>query len=405
MLYVGIDVAKRSHTAAAVGEHGCVVVAPFRFDSTAAGFTKLLKRLSENGVVPFSAAVGMEATGHYWISLFDFLVRQGFEVSVINPLQTDAFRRVETVRKTKTDSTDALQIAELMRFKTFEPSALGDETIQAMQQLSRYRSYLVEERTSLKNKLAALIDLVFPEYSSLFSDMFCATSLEVLKGFGTPKELLATSVATIEKTLCSFSCGRIGKDRAKALRAAAASSVGVSFRSDAMAFEIKLVVENIQFLGSQIKDLEDELERLLGKSAGRWLTTIPGIGVVLASAIASEIGDAKRFETPRKLIAYAGMDATKRQSGESDPKGHMSKRGCPHLRCSLMRAADTVRRFDPYFKDHYEMKIAEGKHHYVALSGVARKLAEVILALMKEQRAYEPVPPPHHRPSTVMSEK
>lgn len=99
------------------------------------------------------------------------------------------------------------------------------------------------------------------------------------------------------------------------------------------------------------------------------------------------------------------MDATKRQSGESDPKGHMSKRGCPHLRCSLMRAADTVRRFDPYFKDHYEMKIAEGKHHYVALSGVARKLAGVILALMKEQRAYEPVPPPHHRPSTVMSEK
>ena len=124
MLYVGIDVAKRSHTAAAVGEHGCVVVAPFRFDSTAAGFTKLLKRLSENGVVPFSAAVGMEATGHYWISLFDFLVRQGFEVSVINPLQTDAFRRVETVRKTKTDSTDALQIAELMRFKTFELKVL-----------------------------------------------------------------------------------------------------------------------------------------------------------------------------------------------------------------------------------------------------------------------------------------
>lgn len=67
----------------------------------------------------------------------------------------------------------------------------------------------------------------------------------------------------------------------------------------------------------------------------------------------------------------------------------MSKRGSSYLRYTLMQAADNVRRFDPYFGDYYDAARARGKHHYVALSGVARKLCGVVLALMKEQRPYE----------------
>ena len=92
------------------------------------------------------------------------------------------------------------------------------------------------------------------------------------------------------------------------------------------------------------------------------------------------------------------QDASKHQPGESDPNGHMSKRGTPYLRYGLMRAADCARKRDPYFGDHYAKAVARGKHHYVAVSGVARKLAGVILSVMKEGRAYEPVPPPHHQP-------
>ena len=105
-------------------------------------------------------------------------------------------------------------------------------------------------------------------------------------------------------------------------------------------------------------------------------------------SIAGEIGDPDRFETPKKLIAYAGMDASKYQSGANqDTNGHMSKRGSSELRRALMLAADKVRIYDPYFGEYYDSMKARGKHHYVALSGVARKLAGVCLSLMREQPA------------------
>ena len=110
-------------------------------------------------------------------------------------------------------------------------------------------------------------------------------------------------------------------------------------------------------------------------------------------------GDPDRFETPKKLIAYAGMDASKYQSGANqDTNGHMSKRGSSELRRALMLAADKVRIYDPYFGEYYDSMKARGKHHYVALSGVARKLAGVCLSLMREQRPYESEPPEHHLP-------
>lgn len=95
----------------------------------------------------------------------------------------------------------------------------------------------------------------------------------------------------------------------------------------------------------------------------------------------------------KKSHCFAGIDASKEDSGKFESScNHMSKAGSSHLRYALMTAADKARMYDPYFADYYDSLIARGKHHYVAVSGVARKLAGVILALTKEQRAYEPRP-------------
>ena len=398
MLNIGIDIAKRSHTAGAVDGGGKVVVEPFRFNNTADGFAKLLARLAKAGAEPGDALIGMEATGHYWIALFDFLCGHGWRVAVINPIQTDAFRRVETVRKLKTDASDALLIADLVRFKAFEPSAMADEATAGMRDLARFRMSLVEECTALKNQLKALMDRAFPEYGGMFSDMFCASSMAVLKSFPAPEQVARTDIRTIERTLREASRGRVGRAKAEQLKAAAKASVGVSFGAESLAFQVKVVAETLEFIGGRVDAVEAELDSMLEGTQGEWLKTIPGIDTVLASLIAGEIGDANRFATPKQLIAYAGMDASKRQSGESDPNGHMSKRGTPYLRYGLMQAADCARKYDRYFGEYYDKAMARNKHHYVALSGVARKLAGVILSLMKEGRAYEPVPPSHHRP-------
>ena len=398
MFNIGIDIAKRGHVAAVVEQNGKLLVESFKFCNTADGFAKLLSRLEQAGVSGADALVGMEATGHYWIALFAFLCSQGYRGAVINPIQTSAFRKVETVRKLKTDAVDAVLIAELVRFKTFEPSAMADEATVGIRDLARFRMSLVGEQTTLKNQGKALMDRVFPEYEVLFSDMFGAGSIAVLKAFPDPAEIVKADMQTLERTLNQASRGRLGRARAEELKRGASSSVGVSFGAKSFALQVRVIVETIEFIAGQSAELEEALASLLAEPQGAWQKTVPGIDTALAALIAGEVGDARRFGTPRQLVAYAGMDATKRQSGESAPNCRMSKRGSPFLRYALMMAADGARRHDPGFRRAYEQARARGKPHSVALSVVARKVAGVCLSLMKEGRAYEPVPPSRHQP-------
>lgn len=403
--YIGIDVAKRFHVLHAVDDSGSPVVESLRFDNTSSGFAKMLGRLEAAGVAPADSLAGMEATGCYWVALFDFLTSRGYDTAVINPIQTDAFRDVWTVRKVKTDAVDAAMIADLVRYKRFEPSQLGDELTDELRTLARYRSSLVERSTALKNRATAALDRVFPELSGLFSGSYGPTQRELLKRCATPAQVLGADPGELAELLLAASRGRCGGEKAAALVEAAESSVGVGFGSRALAFELRLVMEELEFVRGLVGELDAELERLLGETSGRWLLTIPGVGVALAATIAGEIGDPHRFANPHQLLAYAGMDPTKDESGATvDTDGVMSKRGSSRLRWAFMQAADCARRFDPYFGDYYAKKRgADGKHHYVALSGVARKLMGVCLAVMKEERSYEPSPPANHAPGHASS--
>ena len=400
MIYIGIDIAKRFHVLSAVDDDGRTVIGSFRFANTDEGFRRLLARLERAGAGPGGSLAGMEATGHYWVALFDFMTARGYDVAVINPIQTDAFRDVWTVRRVKTDAMDAAMIADLVRYKRYEPSALGDEATDELCSLARYRLSLVERSTMLKNRATAILDRVFPELDGLFSGSFGPTQRRLLEFCATPEQVLSTNVRTLERILREASGGGCGREKAEELKEAARRSVGVGFGSRTLAFELRLLMEELDFIRGQIDEVESELAVLLDATAGRWLLTIPGIGLALAATIAGEIGDPNRFEGPHQLMAFAGMDPTKSESGETVASGGgMSKRGSGTMRWAFMRAADSVRRFDPYFGDYYARKRGEDKkHHYVALSGVARKLMGVCLALMKEGRPYEPAPPKHHRP-------
>ena len=390
MHYIGIDIAKSEHMLGVIDEAGQNTVAPFKVKNTLKGLEEMLGCLDKAGVTPEDAMIGMEATGHYWLVIYEFLTDQGFEVSVINPIQTNAFRDVLSIRKTKTDAIDCIVIAELLRFGGFEPSSLAEEKMMALKQHTRFRTALVVEMTALKNKATAILDRIFPEYCTLFSEPYGAGSMAILQRFPIPEEVLGTDIRTLTRVLAESSKNRFGRREAECLKELAKTSVGVSLSSKALSFEVKQIVERIAFTEGQIAALEDEIEALLVQTKGKWLATIPGIGVVFASAIAAEVGDASRFENEHKLMAFAGMDPSKIQSGDFDgDKGKMSKRGSPHLRHALFLAADSVRRWDPYFGDYYDKLRAKGKHHYVALSGVARKLCAVVLTLMKEDRAYE----------------
>lgn len=387
---IGIDIAKSRHVAGVLDGDGKAVGNPYGFGNDIEGFAGLLKRLGELGVESDDSIVAMEATGHYWMATYVFLADHGFKVAVVNPSLINAFRRSDTLRKTKTDAIDAFLIAKYAREKRLAASPMSLEESDGLKQITRYRRHLLKERTMLKNKCTAVVDRVFPEFGSLFSDAFGKAAKALLKADPIPSGIASTDIRTLERILKEASNGRLGRAKAEAVKAAAKESVGVPFATSSLAFEIRRIIELIEFLDRQIEEVDAEISRMLQETSGRWLTTIPGVGDVLAATIIGELGDPNRFESPKKVIAFAGIDASKEDSGKFESScNHMSKAGSPHLRYALLAAADRARVFDPYFGDYYDSLIARGKHHYVAVSGVARKLAGVILALAKEQRAYE----------------
>jgi transposase len=334
----------------------------------------------------------MEATGHYWLSVHAFFLELGYDVKVINPIQSEAFRKMY-IRQTKNDSKDSFIIAQIMRFGQFSATNLSKEGTVALRQLSRYRLALVDSCGDCKRRVIALLDQVFPEYDSLFSDTFGVASTEILLKYPTPEDMLTVSTRKLTTLLTKASHGRFGEEKAKQLKDAAAETFGVVFAKDAFAFQIRQLMEQILFLEKQIDELEKEISALL-KQVGSFITTIPGIGDTLGAIIVSEIGDIHRFDAPGKLVAFAGLDVKVNQSGEfTATKSKISKRGSPYLRRAIWLAAGRAAFCDPILSGYYQSLRARGKHHLTAVGAVARKLSNIIFVILRENRPYQKFPP------------
>ena len=209
----------------------------------------------------------------------------------------------------------------------------------------------------------------------------------------TPEDLLSVSTRKLANLLEKASRGRFGKEKAEQLKAAAASSFGVSFAKDAFAFQIRQLIEQLEFLEGQIAELEEQISSLL-KQTGSYITTIPGIGDILGAIILSEIGDIHRFDAPNKLVAFAGLDVRVTQSGEfTGTRQKISKRGSPYLRRAIWLAASRAAFCDPILSEYYQSLRARGKHHLTAIGAVSRKLCNTIYTILKEDRPWQPIPP------------
>ncbi|EGO62977.1 IS110 family transposase, partial [Acetonema longum] len=312
------------------------------------------------------------------------------EVKVINPIQSDAFRKIY-IRQTKTDSKDSFIIAQIMRFGQFSATNLSAENMIALRQLSRHRLSMIDTCGDCKRRVIALLDQVFPEYASLFSDTFGVTSKKILLKYPTPKDMLTVNTRKLTALLTKASRGRFGLEKANQLKSVAAESFGVIFAQDTFAFQIRQLLAQLIFLETQIEELEEEISLLL-KQTNTYITTIPGIGDTLGSIILSEIGDIDRFDAPNKLVAFSGLDVRATQSGEfTGTKNKITKRGSPYLRRAIWLAAERASFCDPILSDYYRTLKLRGKHHLTAVGGVARKLCNIIYAILKENRPYEPV--------------
>jgi transposase len=388
MYYVGIDVGKNNHVASMMDASRKATFKAYTFTNTREGAQSLLEKIQSHAVEQTQVETGMEATGHYWLALYSFLFDAGYTLHVINPIQTDGWRKGVEIRKRKTDNIDSLLIADLIRYGEFVESKLADESLLSLRTLTRFRSYLVDSIADLKRKVICVLDQVFPEYESIFSQVFGATSKEVLLTYSTPAKLERVSVEQLTELLASISRQKCGKVQAQRLSQAAARSFGVTFCRDTFSFQLRILLEQMNFIEQQVADTEKQIKAIMDSLASP-ITSITGIGPVLGAVILAELGDISRFESAAKIVAYAGIDASVSQSGEFESTSNrMSKRGSPYLRRALYQAAMVAAFHDPELIAFYQKKRSEGKHHSVCIGAVARKLCYIIFTILRENRPY-----------------
>jgi transposase len=384
MMYCGIDVAKLKHAVSWMDEKGQTVKSGISIANTRPGFDQLHQELQALGG---EVTVGLEATGHYWLALYDDLTRNHYPVIVLNPLQVAAYRK-SGIRKVKSDASDAIWIADYIRIAHLPPTEQSLPVFLQLRELSRFRFRLTEQVGNLKRKLLTILDRVFPEYEQMFSNVFLQASRAVLQEAVSAQEFADFDLQELAQVLAEASRGRFGLEKAEKLQAQARLSVGVSFLTDAVHIEMRCLLAQLELLDTQRTEIDQAIADLMAKIP-QHITSIPGIGPVTGAAILSEIGDIQRFETLDKLVAYAGIDATVYQTGQFEAsEAHMSKRGSPYFRHALWLAASSAVLHDPSLKAYYQKKRDEGKHHGTALGAVCHKLLARIFVVLKEKRAY-----------------
>ena len=387
MVCVGIDVAKDKHDCCILDSDGTVRADCFTIPNNSDGFKRLLQTIQDCTQKSDKIKVGLEATGHYSYNLLGFLLDNGLATYVLNPLCTNLYRKSLSLRKTKTDRVDARTIASMLLsdvgLKPYTDTAYHNEELKS---LTRYRFDKVKERAKLKSSIARLICILFPELEKLVPSLHIASVYSLLEEFPGAQQIAATHLTRLKALLETASKGRYKRDMALEIRDAARNSIGSSM--PAKSLELQHTIRLIRELDNEITEIEEQIQAIMDELNSP-ITTIPGLGFRMAAMIFAEVGDFTRFDSPDKLLAYAGLSPSTYQSGQlKNCYPHMEKRGSRYLRYALYNATKYVCHWNPTFADYLAKKRAEGKHYNVALSHATKKLVRLIFALEKSRETY-----------------
>lgn len=388
MVCIGIDVAKDKHDCFILDSEGETLADVFTIPNTMDGFRSLLEKIQLVTTPQDKIKVGLEATGHYSYNLLGFLLDSGLDTYVLNPLHTNLYRKSLSLRKTKTDRVDARTIAAMLMsdvgLKPYTDTVYHNEELKS---LTRYRFDKVRERAKLKQSVSRLVCILFPELEKLVPSLHMVSVYALLDEFPGAAQVAGANLTRLKFLLADASKGRYGRDMAITLRDAARASIGSVM--PAKSLELRHTIRLIRELDAGIEEVEASIQDLMEQLHSP-ITTIPGIGFRMGAMILAEVGDFSRFDSPDKVLAFAGLSPSTYQSGQlNNCYAHMEKRGSRYLRFALYNAAKYVCHWDPTFRAYLAKKMAEGKHYNVALSHAAKKLVRLICALEKSHQPYQ----------------
>ena len=388
MIAVGIDIASKKHDYFMIqsGTGLTFKRSSVTIDNNESGYKKLHKDIQA-----FSGAtgdsdilIGLESTGIYHTNIIAFLIGCDYKVMMINPILTNMARKSNKVHSQKNDNLDSQVICKYLidhsdELTPYTPTLYHRLNLKS---LSRKRFYIVETLRKAKLTVNNLVQIMFPEFKTLFSNIYGDSAISVLKEYGSPAKLAKAHLSKVASLLH----GRC-KCTAEELIEAAKHTVGLS--DDCYAFELADAIEELEHIQKRVDKYDAEIKKYVDELCPNILS-IPGVGYITAGLLVGEIGDANRFHSAESLIAYSGIDPMVYESGDYAAT-HLipSKKGSKYLRYALFQVARIIWQCDPVYKAYYEKKLNEGKHYYVALGHIQKKLVRLIHSLMKSGNNYE----------------
>lgn len=390
-VYCGVDIGKRHHVAAVIDAAGDVLCKPFSFANDAKGFGTFFERLEKLGG-PSRLSLGMEATGHYWYALHDAVRQHGYNIAVLNPIQT-AQQAKQSIRKQRNDRIDAGHIATVIKNGQARTALVPGEMAMNCRQLTRLWESLRLQRARIKQLIRSRLEAAWPEYEDCFTDIFGATSLRVLRSAQTPQDLLLLEKDALVREVRAASFGRLGSAAVERIWQSAAQSVGMRRGLHGVRIAVTSLLDQLEAFKPVRLQLEVQI-KTLAEQLPSYLLTLPGANPLRIAGLYGETDPISAFTSADQLVAFAGLDPTVSQSGEYEaPRRHISKRGSPYLRRTLWAMASVeVRREGPW-RDYYQRRRAQGMHHLATITAAAIKLTRAAWRIMTEQRDYLPEPP------------
>ncbi len=389
MIFVGIDVAKDKHDCFIISSEGEVLANVFTVSNSKEGFETLFHTINTcTGIDGGKIKVGLEATGHYSYNILGFLLDKGLPTYVINPLHTNFYRKSQSLRKTKTDRVDARTIASmLMSDVSLKPYTNIAYHNSELKSLTRYRFDKVKERAALKSSVARLVNILFPEAEKLFPILHTASAYALFSELPSAKHIAEVHLTHLTNLLYTASKGRYNRDKAIQIRESARNSIGTYM--PAKSLELKHTIKLIREFDQEIVEIEEAIKTIMDEINSP-ITSVPGIGLNMAAMIIAEIGDFNNFDSPDKILAFAGLSPSTYQSGQlNNCYAHMEKRGSRYLRYALFNTTKYVCHWNPLFAEYLAKKRSEGKHYNVAISHAAKKLVRLIFAMQKSGQPYK----------------
>ncbi|HTW90733.1 MAG TPA: IS110 family transposase [bacterium] len=390
-LIVGIDVAKFNHVARTLVPGGAIG-RPLEFANSREGFAALSAEIEARKPTPASAViVGLESTGVYWINLARWLAEQGYQVVQVSGLYVHRAKELADNSRGTSDGKDALLIADLVAQGKYLGFVRPAGVLADLRQLVGLRQRLVQERAARCNLLHQSVDLLFPEFPTVFKDVTGPGARRVLRRFPAPAAALVHPPDEMRRQLAEDGRVRVSVTKLAELQALARQSIGAREWTTGLQYALNDTLLELDSLDTRVKQVEAEINRLLAQvDETPILTSL--VGPMTTAIILGETGGLKQYSCAAAVLKLAGLNLYQISSGRYCGDRHISQMGRPLLRQALYLAVLQHTHPGMPLYPYYAELLRRGKPKPVALVALCCRLVRLLYALVRDGRCYSPRP-------------